>query len=179
MSSWQSWALQPFLNTGQAGPDAKYRIESRKNLLRAKFYNIALASILTTLIAGSFSSIPAAYHFGRLAPYGVLANGLAVPVVSLVVMPFAVLSVVLMPLGLEGWPLAALGKGLEMVISISDGVAELPGAQRVIPQLPLASAIIGRRSVDFMPVQPAGKICRLRSSVLWTCYGQSTHFPTF
>jgi competence protein ComEC len=47
-----------------------------------------------------------------------------------------------MPLGLEAWPLAVLGKGLEMVIAISDGVAELPGAQRVIPQLPLASAII-------------------------------------
>ena len=56
-------------------------------------------------------------------------------------MPFAVLSVVLMPLGLEGWPLAVLGKGLEMVLRISDHVAALPGAQRVIPQVPLASAI--------------------------------------
>ena len=93
------------------------------------------------MIAGSFSSIPAAYHFGRLAPYGVLANGLAIPVISLAVMPFAVLSVVLMPLGLEAWPLAVLGRGLEMVLSISDHVAALPGAQRVIPQVPLASAI--------------------------------------
>jgi competence protein ComEC len=123
-------------------PERDYRIESRKIFYARKIYNIALASILTTLIAGGFSSIPAAYHFGRLAPYGVLANGLAIPVISLAVMPFAVLSVVLMPLGLEAWPLAALGKGLEMVIAISDGVAALPGAQRVIPQLPLTSAII-------------------------------------
>ena len=123
-------------------PQRDYRIESRKVFYARRIFNIALASILTTLVAGSFSSIPAAYHFGRLAPYGVLANGLAIPVVSLAVMPFAVLSVVLMPLGLEAWPLAALGKGLEMVISISDGVAALPGAQRAIPQLPLTSAII-------------------------------------
>ena len=122
-------------------PDPDYRIESRKTYYARKFYKITQASIFTTLVAGSFSSIPAAYHFGRLAPYGVLANGLAIPVVSLAVMPFAVLSVVLMPLGLEGLPLTVLGKGLEMVIAISDGVAELPGAQRVIPQLPLASAI--------------------------------------
>ena len=122
-------------------PEQEYRIESRKVYYARKFYQIALASILTTLIAGSFSSIPAAYHFGRLAPYGVLANGLAIPVISLAVMPFAVLSVVLMPLGLEAWPLAVLGKGLEMVLSISDHVAALPGAQRVIPQVPLASAI--------------------------------------
>lgn len=122
-------------------PEQEYRIESGKIYYTRKFCKIALASILTTLIAGSFSSIPAAYHFGRLAPYGVLANGLAIPVISLAVMPFAVLSVVLMPLGLEAWPLAVLGKGLEMVLSISDHVAALPGAQRVIPQVPLASAI--------------------------------------
>jgi competence protein ComEC len=122
--------------------EQEYRIESRKIYYARKLYKIALASILTTLIAGSFSSIPAAYHFGRLAPYGVLANGLAIPVISLAVMPFAVLSVVLMPLGLEGWPLAVLGKGLELVLNISDHVAALPGAQRVIPQVPLASAIV-------------------------------------
>ena len=40
-------------------------------------------------IAGAGSSLPAAYHFGRLSPYGVLANGLAIPVVGLVVMPAA------------------------------------------------------------------------------------------
>ncbi len=123
-------------------PEPEYRIESRKVYYARKLCQIALASILTTLIAGGFSSIPAAYHFGRLAPYGVLANGLAIPVISLAVMPFAVLSVVLMPLGLEGWPLAVLGKGLEMVLGISDHVAALPGARRVIPQVPLASAIV-------------------------------------
>ncbi|MBZ0262721.1 MAG: ComEC family competence protein [Hyphomicrobiales bacterium] len=122
-------------------PEQEYRIESRKIYYARKLYQIVLAAILTTLIAGSFSSIPAAYHFGRLAPYGVLANGLAFPVVGLFVMPFAVLSVVLMPLGLEAWPLAVLGKALETVLSISDHVAALPGAQRVIPQVPLVSAI--------------------------------------
>ncbi len=130
------------MNTG-TGPNRSRNTGSKAGRFttRASSTQIALASILTTLIAGSFSSIPAAYHFGRLAPYGVLANGLAIPVISLAVMPFAVLSVVLMPLGLEAWPLAVLGKGLEMVLSISDHVAALPGAQRVIPQVPLASAI--------------------------------------
>jgi competence protein ComEC len=131
-------------------PEQEYRIESRKVYYARKLYQIALASILTTLIAGSFSSIPAAYHFGRLAPYGVLANGLAIPVVSLAVMPFAALSVVLMPLGLEAWPLAVLGKGLEVVLSISDRVAALPGAQSVIPQVPLASAIALALGASFL-----------------------------
>ena len=110
-------------------------------MFHARKMQSRLASILTTLVAGAFSSIPAAYHFGRLAPYGVLANGLAIPVISLVVMPFALLSVVLMPFGLEALPLVVLGKGLELVLAISDYVAALPGAQRIIPQLPIASAI--------------------------------------
>ena len=122
-------------------PEREYRIESKWIFYARRMRNVTLASILTTLVAGGFSSIPAAYHFGRLAPYGVLANGLAIPVISLAVMPFALLSVVLMPLGLEALPLAVLGKGLEIVLYISDHVAALPGAQRVIPQVPLTSAI--------------------------------------
>ena len=38
------------------------------------------------------SSIPAAFHFGRIAPYGILANALAIPVVSLIVMPMGLLA---------------------------------------------------------------------------------------
>lgn len=119
----------------------EFRIEGRWMFWARKICRLVVASILTTLVAGAFSSIPAAYHFGRLAPYGVIANGIAIPVMSFAVMPFALLSVVLMPFGLEGWSLAVLGKGMELVLAISDFVAELPGAQRVVPQLPINSAI--------------------------------------
>jgi competence protein ComEC len=121
--------------------EQEYRIESKVSFYTRKTFRIVVASILTTLVAGAFSSIPAAYHFGRLSPYGVIANGLAIPVMSIVVMPFALLSVVLMPFGLEGYPLAVLGHGLDLVLSISDYVAAWPGAQRIIPQLSLPSAI--------------------------------------
>ena len=121
--------------------EQEYRIESKFSFYARKLLRIVVASILTTVVAGAFSSIPAAYHFGRLSPYGVIANGLAIPVMSLVVMPFALLSVVFMPFGLEGYPLAVLGYGLELVLAISDYVAALPGAQRIIPQLPILSAI--------------------------------------
>ena len=99
-----------------------------------------LVGTLTTLVAGSMSTIPTAYHFGRLAPYSILANGLALPVIGLLVMPPALLAAVLMPLGLEGLPLWVMGQGLELVLAISDGVAAIPGAQAVVPQPPLAAA---------------------------------------
>ena len=100
------------------------------------------ASLMTSLIAGTTSSLAAAYHFGRVSPYGVLANGLAIPVVGGMVMPFAIVSVLLMPFGLEQLPLAVMGKGLELVIVISNWVASLPGADEVIARPPLPAVII-------------------------------------
>jgi competence protein ComEC len=98
-------------------------------------------SLLTSLVAGAASSLPAAYHFGRLSPYGVLANGLAIPVVGLVVMPAALLSAMLMPLGLEWLPLGVMAQGLSLVTLISDGIAALPGADAIMAR-PSASAIV-------------------------------------
>jgi competence protein ComEC len=86
-------------------------------------------SAATGLVAGSLSSIPAVYHFGRLAPLSLLANLLALPVVSVIVMPMAVVAMVAMPLGLEALPLWAMGEGLRLVMAISDWVASLPGAK--------------------------------------------------
>jgi competence protein ComEC len=121
---------------------AEYRIEGRLAWGMRKLGGVILASIVTTLIAGTLSSIPAAYHFGRLAPYGVVANGLALPVIGVLVMPMALASVLLMPFGLEAWPLWLLGEGLEMVMAISDWVADFPGAYLVIPRQPAFAAML-------------------------------------
>ena len=93
----------------------------------------AAASLVTSLVAGLLSGIPAAHHFGRLAPYGVVANAVALPVVSLMVMPAAMLSVLLMPLGLEAVPLKLMAVGLKGVMLVSDWVAAWPGAGVRLP----------------------------------------------
>jgi competence protein ComEC len=50
--------------------------------------------LLASLIAGLATTPYAAYHFHRMAPYGVIANLLAMPVVSAWVMPMGILGVV-------------------------------------------------------------------------------------
>ena len=102
----------------------------------------AVASIATTLIAGSMSSIPAVYHFGRLSPYSLIANGLALPVIGILVMPFALISALLMPFGLEALPLRIMGEGLKLVLWISDWVAGFPGANMVAPQPSAVSVML-------------------------------------
>ncbi len=101
-----------------------------------------MLALVTTAIAGTMSSIPASYHFGRLAPYSLVANGLAFPVIGLVVMPMALVATLLMPLGLEALPLLAMGQGLQLVLAISDLVADLPHAQMTVPQSPAVAAIV-------------------------------------
>lgn len=100
------------------------------------------AMAATTLVAGSLSSIPAAYHFGRIAPLSLIANLLALPIIGFVVMPSAVVSVLLMPLGLEALPLWIMGEGLRLVLIISDWVASLPAADLSIAPISVGAATI-------------------------------------
>lgn len=100
-----------------------------------------MLSLATTLVAGSMSSIPAVWHFGRVAPFGVIANGLALPVIGFIVMPFALMAAILMPFGLESLPLWVMGQGLDLVLRISDWVAAFPGARKVLGQPPGISAV--------------------------------------
>lgn len=114
----------------------------RRRIARLAIWALTAAglSLVTSFIAGVGSSLPAAYHFGRLSPYGVLANGLAIPLVSLLIMPAALVSVLMMPLGLEWLPLRAMAEGLELLTLISDRIAALPGADSILAR-PSATAV--------------------------------------
>jgi competence protein ComEC len=112
------------------------------------------ASLATSLVAGVLSGIPAMHHFGRLAPFGVVANALALPIVSLVVMPAAMASVILMPLGLEVISLKVMGWGLQVVMLISDRVASWPGAGLRLPLIGtgLAAALALAATFLMLPI---------------------------
>ena len=128
---WSKW-----LARGE-GADHGLIARAVRFVLRAVF-----AAAFTTLAAGGLSSIAAAYHFGRLAPYSLVANLLALPVMSVIVMPMALLSILAMPLGLEVLPLRLMDEGLVLVQLISDWVSSLPRAQGLIPALPLSAAML-------------------------------------
>ncbi|KKC39327.1 hypothetical protein WH87_03660 [Devosia epidermidihirudinis] len=91
------------------------------------------ATALTSFIAGTATLLFSAYHFQQTAPLGVIGNVLVLPVVSLVIMPFAVLSVLAMPFGVEypfvaimGWGIDRLVDGAELVARWSEGLTGNP-----------------------------------------------------
>jgi len=101
-----------------------------------------LATAATTLVAGTSTALPAAFHFHRVSFYSLLANVLGLPVISFVVMPAAVVSVFAMPFGLEAAPLWLMGKGIVAVLWVAGHVAAMPGSSRFLPAFPATAAII-------------------------------------
>ena len=105
-------------------------------------FQLAVASILTTLVAGGASSVAAMYHFGRVSPYGVVANGITLPIVSTIVMPPALAAAMLMPFGLETYPLKLMEFGLWLTMQTSDWVASWPYANLIRPQPQLEGIVL-------------------------------------
>ena len=91
---------------------------------------------LTTLIAGAATGPFAVFHFNRFADYGLIANVMAVPVTALWVMPWAVVSFLLMPFGAEATGLIPMSWGIGLVIDVAELVAGWPGAVTLLPAMP-------------------------------------------
>jgi competence protein ComEC len=84
--------------------------------------------ILASLVAGLATTPYAAFHFHRVAPYGVLANLLAMPVVSAWVMPMGILGVLTLPFGFDAVFWHLMGEGIDWMINVAQWVTGLPGA---------------------------------------------------
>jgi competence protein ComEC len=84
--------------------------------------------ILASALAGLATTPYAAYHFHRLAPYGVLTNLLAMPIVSGWVMPMGILGVVAIPFGFDATLWRLMGHGIDWMDAVALWVAGLPGA---------------------------------------------------
>ncbi|XYK81164.1 MAG: ComEC/Rec2 family competence protein [Labrenzia sp.] len=80
----------------------------------------ATGLFVTALIAGIATGIVGAYHFSRIAPFGLVGNMLGMPVFSIIVMPMGVVALVLMPFGLAAIPLKIMSSGLAALIQIAE-----------------------------------------------------------
>ncbi|MBP0445709.1 ComEC/Rec2 family competence protein [Roseomonas sp. SSH11] len=95
-----------------------------------------LGLVATSVVAAAVTTPVGLHHFGRLQLYGVFANAIAVPLTSFLVMPAGMLALLLMPLGLEGPALAAMGWGVDATLWTGRAVAAWPGAALSAPPIP-------------------------------------------
>ncbi len=95
-----------------------------------------LGVCITTLVASAATTPLAAFHFQTIPTYGVLANLVAVPLTSFVVMPAGMIGLLLMPLGLDGPAFQVMAWGVEGVLWTARTASALPGASVLVHQWP-------------------------------------------
>ncbi len=109
---------------------------------------IVIASMVATLATTPF----AIFHFDRSTQYGALSNLVSLPIADFIIMPAATLAMILMPLGLDRWPLLLMGKGVVMMTAVAHWVAKLPGAASVAvvwPEYALVIVAVGGLWIAF------------------------------
>ena len=118
------------------------------------------ALMFASLIAGLATTPYAAFHFHRLAPYGVLANLFAMPVVSVWVMPMGILGLLTLPFGFDAvfWKLMA--DGIDWMITVVLWVANLPGAAGRIHAFGTGPLLVATAGLLL--------ICLLRTPLRWS-----------
>lgn len=88
-----------------------------------------MLGILTTTIIATIATGPfAAYHFQIANPYGLIGNALALPIVSLVVMPAGVAGMLLIGFGLDPPAWQVMGMGIARVLEVAHFVEGFAGA---------------------------------------------------
>jgi competence protein ComEC len=116
--------------------------------------------ILASFVAGLATTPYAAYHFHRTAPYGVIANLLAMPVVSAAVMPLGILGVVATPFGFDAICWRLMGAGIDWMITVVLWVAALPGAVGRIQAFGPGPLLLGTAAILLL--------CLLRTPLRWS-----------
>ena len=97
-------------------------------------YLAALA--LTSALAGTASAPFAAYHFGHIQVYFVVANMIAVPLAALWVMPAGLIALMLLPFGLDWLAFVPMGWGAEAILWVARTTAAWPAATLDVPHMP-------------------------------------------
>ena len=126
--SFSSWWLLP-----KAEENEHRNIKWKRWFNGFKRYGVGL--IVTSSLAGLATAPIAAFHFNQFAPFGLPANLLAVPVFSILVMPFGFLGLIAMPFGFEAYPLFIMGKGIIIIQQIAEWFEGLSQGLSAAPQL--------------------------------------------
>lgn len=86
--------------------------------------SLCLSSAVASLATTPFTIL----HFGQFQTYGIAANLIAIPLTGIWIMPLALISLVLMPFGLDALALILMGEGIDIVMRVASVVASWKGA---------------------------------------------------
>lgn len=104
----------------RAGRSARERAKESTPMRALRSVGAYTAGLsMTSLVAGLATALFTAWHFQQVSPLSLVANLAAMPIVSVVVMPMAVLASLVMPFGLDMAPLWLMGQGIGAMNAIA------------------------------------------------------------
>jgi competence protein ComEC len=107
-----------------------------------RFLQIYFGGIIATTIAATLATSPfAAFHFQKLALHSLPSNLIALPIVGLLVMPFALLGLILIPFGLDGAAWQMMGVGISLMLRVAEWIASWPAANLAMPSFSSTAAL--------------------------------------
>jgi len=95
-----------------------------------------VAGAAISFVAGLATASFAMQHFNRISTWGLASNLAVQPISSLLMMPGLALGAVLMPFGLDAWPLQLAGWAIELTNKVAAAAASAPFAQVVVASGP-------------------------------------------
>ncbi|GJE26473.1 ComEC/Rec2 family competence protein [Methylobacterium organophilum] len=101
--------------------------------LAASAATATLGTLATTLVAQIATAPFATYHFQTVQPFGLVGNALTLPLVSLVVMPSAVLGMLATPFALDRPVWWLMGLAVKGMLAIATWIAGFDAATLVLP----------------------------------------------
>jgi competence protein ComEC len=119
---------------------ALHRLSGRSWPRRFALHLVALA--LTSALAGTASAPFAAYHFGRMQIYFIVANMVAVPLAAFWVMPAGLIALLLLPFGLEWLAFVPMGWGASAILYVARATASWPAATFDVPHMPVWGLVL-------------------------------------
>ncbi|MBC6444960.1 MAG: ComEC/Rec2 family competence protein [Alphaproteobacteria bacterium GM202ARS2] len=98
---------------------------------KTKKVGLYMGGVAMTTLVASMATMPfISYHFQQVAPYGLLANMVAVPLTALWIMPSGILAMVASAVGLEGIFFEGMAIGIALLLDWASFIAALPSAYR-------------------------------------------------
>lgn len=115
------------------------------NKLLAKIFFFVFSSIFTSIIAGAATAPFIIFYFGQYSNYGFIANFLAVPISSFMIMPFVILALILQPFGLLKFALIPMKYGIMALLEIARLTANIsePILISHMPKISLMTICLG------------------------------------
>lgn len=117
-------------------PRVQRWFERRDEALHRRLARGTASLLLTGLVVEAVLTPIALFHFHKSGLYGALANLVAIPLTTFVIMPAEALALVLDTVGLGAPAWWVTGRALDLLLGIAHATADAPGSVRMLPVMP-------------------------------------------